>query len=322
MPQSYRKLQLYAIAISVISVIYNGAEGAISIAFGAESSSKSLVFFGIQSGIEVASDAIVLWRFRNVAKPGEERGVKLDPRHLRFEKKATFIIGVLLILLGLATIGTAISILALHEAPETSNASLIISGSALLIMIFIWLPKRYLARQLNSSTMQGEATCSLSCIQITIVLFIGSLIYRVWRGGWWIDGATSIILGILFGWEGVKMVRWARDPEFDGGCCSSCRVPEIGIEEGKKGKEKTDDTDSCHDECCSSSPVPDVPKITVKDEADSCKKGKGCCSSRKEGSVEEEKNNCGKGCCSAPDMSKVEDKGESSSCECCSVKSE
>lgn len=92
-------------------------------------------------------------------------------------------------------------------------------------MIFIWLPKRYLAKALQSSALQGEATCSLSCIQITIVLFIGSLIYRVWPNGWWLDGATSILLGHLFAWEGVKMVRWARDPNFDGGCCSSCHIP-------------------------------------------------------------------------------------------------
>jgi len=90
-------------------------------------------------------------------------------------------------------------------------------------MVLIWLPKRYLARALDSSAMKGEATCSLSCIQITIVLFIGSLIFRLWKGGWWVDAATAIVLGLLFGWEGVKMVMWARDPTFSGGCCKDCK---------------------------------------------------------------------------------------------------
>ncbi len=114
--------------------------------------------------------------------------------------------------------------LALHIEPDTSNASLIISASALVIMIFIWLPKRYLARALNSSTMQGEAVCSLSCIQITIVLFIGSLVFRLWRGGWWIDNATSLILGLLFGRESWKMLSWVRNPNFTGGCCGDCQI--------------------------------------------------------------------------------------------------
>jgi len=90
-------------------------------------------------------------------------------------------------------------------------------------MVLIWLPKRYLAKALDSSAMKGEAICSLSCIQMTIVLFIGSLTFRLWKGGWWVDAATAIVLGFLFGWEGVKMVMWARDPEFSGGCCKDCK---------------------------------------------------------------------------------------------------
>ena len=80
---SYRRLQQYANAISVVSVIYNGLEGGLSIGFGAESGSRSLIFFGIQSGIEVISALLVLWRFRKIAKPGEERGSTLSQANLR-----------------------------------------------------------------------------------------------------------------------------------------------------------------------------------------------------------------------------------------------
>lgn len=80
---SYRRLQQYANAISVISIIYNGLEGALSIGFGVESGSRSLVFFGIQSGIEVISALLVLWRFHKIAKPGEERGSTLSEANLR-----------------------------------------------------------------------------------------------------------------------------------------------------------------------------------------------------------------------------------------------
>ncbi|EGO25538.1 hypothetical protein SERLADRAFT_387650 [Serpula lacrymans var. lacrymans S7.9] len=72
--------------------------------------------------------------------------------------------------------------------------------------------------------MQGEALCALSCIQFSAVLCIGSLIYRLWRGGWWVDSATAILIALLFGWEGQKMVKWARDAAFDGGCCGHCKT--------------------------------------------------------------------------------------------------
>ncbi|KAJ8514584.1 hypothetical protein ONZ45_g7890 [Pleurotus djamor] len=173
---SYRHLQQFAVGISILSILYNGAEGGVSIGFGAESSSKSLVFFGIQSGIEVISSILVVWRFRHFSKPGEEKGVTLSPRDLRFEKVASLGIATLLIILGLAT--EAISILGLvrHDEPDASSASIIISAATLAITILIWLPKTYLARTLDSSALQGKAQCSLSCIQMTIVLFSGSLI--------------------------------------------------------------------------------------------------------------------------------------------------
>ena len=38
-------------------------------------------------------------------------------------------------------------------------------------MFFFWLPKGYLAHALNSNTMHGEAVCSLSCLQLSVVLF-------------------------------------------------------------------------------------------------------------------------------------------------------
>ena len=84
MSLSYRRLQQYAIGISVISIIYNSAEGAISVGLGSQSSSRSLVFFGVQSAIEVISAGIVVWRFNRVALPGEEKNVTLGARELRY----------------------------------------------------------------------------------------------------------------------------------------------------------------------------------------------------------------------------------------------
>ncbi|KAI3615157.1 integral membrane protein [Moniliophthora roreri] len=226
-------------------------KGAVSIGLGAESSSRSLVFFGIQSGIEVISATIVVWRFWNVALPGEERSRQLTPKELRVEKIATIGIGLLLIALALATEATSIFGLATHDEPTTSNASLIVSASALVLMVAIWLPKRYLARALNSSAMQGETQCSLSCIQITVVLFAGALIFKLWHGGWWVDSATSIVLGLLFGWEGWKMLRWATSPSFDGGCCDHCHNREDNESGAVEVQERYKDL--C--DCCGGSEV-------------------------------------------------------------------
>ena len=89
-------------------------------------------------------------------------------------------------------------------------------------MIAIRLPKVYLYKQLDSSAMKAEADCSLSCIALTFVLLGGSIIYRVWKGGWQVDSAVVLVFGLYFAKQGVEMIRWARHPEFNGGCCSTC----------------------------------------------------------------------------------------------------
>ena len=196
----------------------------------------------------------------------------------RFEKVGTLSIGILLLALGISTAASSAAILAKHEEPDTSNASLIISASALVIMVLIWLPKRYLAAALDSSTMRGEAVCSLSCVQLTFVLFVGSLVFRVWRGGWWIDGATALVLSVLFSWEGYKMVRWARSSQFTGGCCEDCGPSpgdskssgdaELGIPAaGTKG--------GCCDDC---GPKPSTEDSEKSAETASEDKEDGCCS--------------------------------------------
>lgn len=146
------------------------------------------------------------------------------PPHLRrIERIATTIIGALLVSLALAAIATSAASLSAHEHPTTALPALLIAATATGIMLVLYLAKRYLARALNSSTLHGEALCALSCMQLSVVLLVGSLIYRVWKGGWWVDSATAIVIGLLFGWEGVKMIRWAWNKQFDGGCCADCR---------------------------------------------------------------------------------------------------
>ena len=206
-----------ALAISIISVLYNAVEGGVSVGFGGDAGSKSLLVFGIQSFIEVASAVLVIYRFHK----GE------NETSLIMERQSTLAIGVLFIALTLGTWGAAIAGLVLHQSPDSSIPSLLISASALAFMILIWLPKPWIAEELNSSVMRSEAKCSLACIYLTTVLFFGSLIYRFWQGGWWIDSVLAILLSFFFFHEGYEMISWAHNRRFDGGCCQTCHTPPV-----------------------------------------------------------------------------------------------
>ncbi|KAF8554642.1 hypothetical protein OG21DRAFT_1484475 [Imleria badia] len=247
---SHHRLQQYAVAISIFSLFYNTAEGVVSIFFGADSSSRALVFYGLQSAVEVISDLLVTWRFISVfLKSGDEIESlsRSSPKIIRIERISTATIGGLLVVLTIAAVATSATSLAAHDHPSTALPAIIIASTSTGFTLLLYLAKRYLARALNSSALNGEALCALCCTQLSVVLLVGSLIYRVWKGGWWVDAATAIVIGVMFGWEGVKMIRWARNKDFNGGFCGchskdmdapGCTTPSTETEKPKEPEQK------------------------------------------------------------------------------------
>ncbi|CAG8440167.1 9544_t:CDS:1 [Ambispora gerdemannii] len=218
-PQPRSRLLKFAILISLFTIIWNVIEGVISIIFGSDVNSVSLVFFGVDSFVEVVSASLVLWRFITESKPHKESAQGYLKTNLDKERKATLGIGILFVILALGTFSDAIISLIRHNHPETGIAGLIISIISLSFMGFLYLSKKNLAKNLNSSTMASEAQCSLACIKITVVVFLGSILYVIWKDGWWLDSAAALILGLFFVKEGVEMIIWARSKNFSGGCC-------------------------------------------------------------------------------------------------------
>ena len=59
---------------------------------------------------------------------------------------------------------------------------------------------------------------TFGCLELSAVLFAGSLLTLLAPDLWWADAAAAIGLGALIGREGIQTVRAARKPAFTGGC--------------------------------------------------------------------------------------------------------
>lgn len=200
-----------AIWLSWFTIGYNLIEGLVSIGFGISEGSIALAGFGVDSWIEVASAILVLWRFRAESQLH-------TPLSLQRERKATFGIALLFIMLALLTAGAGIIQIASGEHPETTLPGIIISTLSLSFMFFLWRAKVGVATALNSLTVMKDASCSLACIHLSIVLFVGSLIFYFFPDLWWVDAAAAIILSVFIGREGWETLEAARNPDFSGGC--------------------------------------------------------------------------------------------------------
>jgi hypothetical protein len=194
-----------ALWLSALTIAYNLVEGLVSMAFGWADDSIALFGFGADSFIEVASALLVFWKL-------------LDHGDLARERKATLGIGGLFLALAAGIAGGALLQLAARRHPPTTLPGLIISALSLAFMVFLWRAKRAAARALDSATLEADAACSLACIQLSTVLFAGSLLFLITPALWWVDAAAALALAALIGREGLAMVRAARSAAFTGGC--------------------------------------------------------------------------------------------------------
>lgn len=192
--------------MAFLSLAYCLVEGTVSVTLAAMDKYISLMIFGLDSFIEVASATLVLWRLMG------------RPIDLKRERAAVLTIGILLVLLACAATSASIFALVKHEHPETAAFALAISSISFVFLTITWLFKRRLAKRLNSAVLAADATCSFACARLSLVLLGGSLIYLVDPRVWWVDAATALLLSAFFLKEGVDMARSAMSSSFSGGC--------------------------------------------------------------------------------------------------------
>lgn len=198
--------------LAYFTVGYNLVEGLVSMSFGWADESLALFGFGADSFIEVGSALVVLWRLK-----GEGAG-SCASRMLERERRAALAIGILFLLLALGTATGATLQLASLRTPHTTVPGLVVSVLSLAFMFGLWRVKLHAARALDSRTLEGDAACSLACIQLSTVLFIGSLLFLVVPALWWVDGAAALVLAGFIGKEGIQGIRGALRKDFTGGC--------------------------------------------------------------------------------------------------------
>ena len=201
----------YARFLAIFTIFYNLLEGLVSMGFGWANDSMALFGFGADSFIEVGSAMLVLWRLR-----GDESGCAAS--HLQRERRAALGIGGLFVLLALGTSVGSVFQLVSRQHPETTIPGLLVSILSLGFMFWLWKSKQRAAEALDSRSLEGDAACSLVCIQLSMVLFAGSLAFLLIPALWWADAAAALVLSAFIAKEGVAGIRAALKPGFTGGC--------------------------------------------------------------------------------------------------------
>lgn len=178
---------------------WNSLEAVASIIAGVISGSIALVGFGLDSVIETASGAALLWRLRHANELTSES-------RERAERIALKIVGASF--LGLAAYVGIDAVLSLwkHEAPDESLLGIAIAALSLIVMPVLAHAKRKVAAQLNSAAMKADSRQTDLCAYLSAILLAGLGLNALF-GWWWADPVAGLIMVPIIAREGVEALR-------------------------------------------------------------------------------------------------------------------
>jgi divalent metal cation (Fe/Co/Zn/Cd) transporter len=204
------RLLRYALLLGSFTIIYNLAEGVVSIAYGAHDESLALFGFGVDSFIECLSGlGIVAMILRIQRHPDTDRTA--------FERTALRTTGISFYLLAVGLFATAVFNIVTAHKPETTVAGLVISLISIVVMTVLVALKTQVGRALNSEPILADAGCTRVCVYMSLVLLGASLIYQ-FTGIGYIDslGALGLIyFGVQEGRESLEKARGLSQLEPD-----------------------------------------------------------------------------------------------------------
>jgi divalent metal cation (Fe/Co/Zn/Cd) transporter len=196
-----------AFRVEYFTIAWMVIEAAVAIGSAIEANSLTLLAFGIDSLIELASAGVLVWRLTVELRHG--RAVAESA-----ERRAARIGGALLFALAIYVVGGAGWKLWTQQGAEFSLPGLIVSALAIPTMYFLSRRKLRLAEALGSRALRTDAIESITCGWLSLVV-VAALMAQVAIGAWWVDAAAS--LGVVW-----FLVREGREAWAGEQCCDHC----------------------------------------------------------------------------------------------------
>ena len=167
--------------VQTFTIIWMFVELVVSCIAAATAHSPSLLAFGGDSGIELLSAAVVLWRFRSPSM------------HERAEKRAAQIAAGLLFLLAAFVVATSLASLLGYGEARSSPLGIVLLLAAGLVMPWLANQKRKLSAAATSAALRADAAQSALCGYMAWIALAGVILNAVW-GFRWADPIAALAL--------------------------------------------------------------------------------------------------------------------------------
>ena len=192
-----------AFRLEWLTAAWMAVEAAVAIGSGVAANSLSLIAFGADSLIELASAGVLLWRLDAEIRRGAE-----FPESI--EQRASRIGGALLFALAAYVVASAAYGLWAREGQEFSATGLALVVLAIPVMWWLAKAKMRVADQIASRALRADAVESINCGYLSGVVLLGLIAQLFMPGWWWVDSVTSLAIVVLLvkegreAWEGEE----------------------------------------------------------------------------------------------------------------------
>ena len=190
--------------LEYLTLGWNSIEAVVAITSGVLAGSTALVGFGVDSIIESASGAVLLWRLQD--RPDDRRKDEL----------ALKLVGISFLLLASYVAWEAGASLLSREAPEVSRIGIALAALSLIVMPLLARAKRKVAAALESRALDADSRQTDLCAYLSAILLVGLSLNALF-GWWWADPAAGLGMVPIIAREGITALRGER--------CDDCHIP-------------------------------------------------------------------------------------------------
>lgn len=206
----HRKNLALGLGLVLVTMAYNTIEMVLALWAGFHDRSISLEAFGLDSIIELALGAVLVWRLVLESRGADEERIE------RAERRANWWAGIVFYALAIViALGSALTLWTRSES-EPGPLGIGLAVASVIVMPIIATAKKRVGTAIGSEALKAEASCTWVCAYMSATLLVGLLLTR-YLGWWWADPLAA--LGILY-WivgEGRESFDRAAGRE---SCCS------------------------------------------------------------------------------------------------------
>lgn len=185
------------INLSYVTIAYNSLEAIGSLAAGILAGSVTLVGFGTDSVIEVASSCAAQWRLRSDVD---------EARRHHVERVTRRIIGWSFVALAVYIVVDSAHSLWTREEPSKSVFGLIVLLLSVIVMPILARAKHRVAQDVGSRALSADAMQTSLCAYLSVIALAGVGL-NAFVGWWWADPIAALAITPIILREGVEGIR-------------------------------------------------------------------------------------------------------------------